>query len=80
VKPSVAADDCLACFTTLHDGCIKLKIYDMSGRLVSIAFAGELNKGAHRKSINISQLKGGTYFAILETESGQQVEKIVVVR
>lgn len=80
VKPNVSTDICLACFAVGHDSFVKLKIYDVGGRLICVPFAGDVSKGRHEKFINTSYLSNGTYFAVLETESGQRTGKIVISR
>jgi hypothetical protein len=62
-------------------GCfVSARIYDVGGKLVSTPFAEELSRGTYKKTINTSNLSSGTYFAVLETGSCKQVEKIIVVR
>jgi hypothetical protein len=59
---------------------VSMKIYDVTGRLIDVPFTENLKQGVHKKTINTSHLTPGTYFMVLSTESGQQVEKIVVAK
>ena len=61
-------------------GHASMKIYDVAGRCVNEVFTGYCTEGSHEQNIDLQGLKNGTYFLVLETGSGQQVEKIVVVR
>jgi len=57
-----------------------LILYDAAGRFVQRLFVGTLDQGKYKMDMNLSHLASGTYFAVLQIESGQQVEKFIVAR
>jgi hypothetical protein len=79
-SPSIVQNSCRVKFMMLNASYASIQIYDVTGQLVSIPFAGNLKKGMHQRYVNTSHLSSGTYFFVLETESSQAVEKIVVTR
>lgn len=80
VKPSMVNSSCLVVFTIPTPRHTSLRVFDVAGRCVEDVFAGCLTEGVHKVNINTSRLSSGAYFVILETESAQHVEKIIVMR
>ena len=80
VIPSVATTTLATRFTMPIAGHVSMSLYDVSGRLVEDVFDGYLNQGTHKMYLCTDHLSNGTYFVVLQTEAGQQVEKFVVVR
>jgi hypothetical protein len=80
IIPSVAANICMANFTMPISGFVSLRIYDVTGRMVESIFNEQAREGTHNIDLRTDRLTNGTYFAVLQTEAGQQVEKFIVVR
>jgi hypothetical protein len=80
ITPIIASNSFRICFTMPYGCFVSARIYDVGGKLVSTPFAEELSRGTYKKTINTSNLSSGTHFAVLETGSCKQVEKIIVVR
>ena len=80
VVPSVATNVCMARFIMPVAGFASLRIYDVTGRRVEIISHGQLREGTHTMDLRTDRLTDGTYFAVLQTESGQKVEKFIVVK
>ena len=59
---------------------ITLKIYDMSGKLISNLANGKYNKGVYEFKFNGIKLATGLYFAVLQTEKGTKTHKIVLLK
>ncbi|UCG31252.1 MAG: T9SS type A sorting domain-containing protein [candidate division WOR-3 bacterium] len=80
ITPSIVMNACRMTFNVRAAADISLRVYDVSGRLVDDVYSGPVHKGTHRIDLHTDRLTNGTYFAVLQTESGQQVEKFIVVR
>jgi hypothetical protein len=80
VTPSVSRNQCAAEFAVHDAGNVSLIFYDALGRHVEDVLIRPLNKGQYTININTSYLAAGIYFVVLKTETGQQVEKIVVAK
>lgn len=59
---------------------ITLKIYNMSGKLISNLANGKYNKGVYKFNFNGGKLASGMYFAVLQTEKGTRTHKIVLLK
>jgi hypothetical protein len=80
IFPSVVTHTGAVRFTMQIAGQIWMSVYDVSGRIVQDVFDGYLDTGTHEVGLRTDHLSSGTYFAVLRTEFGQQVEKFIVVR
>jgi hypothetical protein len=80
IVPSVTDDLCYALFTMRHDGTVKVRLFDASGKCVDDCFEGHLGTGMHRVTINTRDLANGPYFVVLESKSRARVAKFVVAR
>lgn len=59
---------------------IKLKVYDVTGRLIKEIFSGNLNSGSYKVNFNAENLSSGIYIYKLETEEVQLVKKMVLLK
>lgn len=80
VRPTIVSNFSKAYLTLKDNADVSVKLYDVAGRSVERLFIGHLDEGTYKIDINAENLAGGIYLIVLETESGQQVEKIVVAR
>ncbi|MDH4210580.1 MAG: T9SS type A sorting domain-containing protein [candidate division WOR-3 bacterium] len=80
IFPSVVTNAGVVRFTMQIAGYVSVRVYDVSGRTVEGIFDGYLDRGTHKVDLRTDYLCSGTYFTVLQTEFGQQVEKFVVVR
>jgi len=80
VMPTVVTNGSVAKFTMPCPARVSLQIYDVTGRTVDDVYSGHIQNGVYRINMRTDQLTNGTYFAVLQTESGQHVEKFIVIR
>ncbi|MDH4209939.1 MAG: M1 family aminopeptidase [candidate division WOR-3 bacterium] len=57
---------------------VKISVYDVGGRLVSVVEAGNRTPGSHE--IEIGGLRAGVYFCRLKTDHDDIVKKLIVVK
>jgi hypothetical protein len=67
-------------FNLLNDGFVSLKVYDITGKLVSIPVSEYMNAGFHEISFNASQLSTGTYFYKLVSGNYSDVKKMILIK
>jgi hypothetical protein len=63
-----------------HDGVVKLAIYDLNGRKVTVLVNGTLRAGLHQIVWNADTLPTGLYFARLEEAGKSDMRKLMLVR
>ena len=59
---------------------VSLKVYDMSGKLVSTLFEGNQNEGIYLTQFDGSQLASGVYFYKLEAGDYKEVRKMTLIK
>ncbi len=59
---------------------VTVRIYDLAGRRVTVAYAGELAAGSHRLTADTSGLAQGVYILRLETATASASRRFVIVR
>jgi alkaline phosphatase D len=59
---------------------IKIKVYDINGNQVGLALDSIQEIGVYGVEYNCSDLQNGTYFYVIETETGKITRKFVVSR
>ncbi len=57
-----------------------LKIFNVSGQLVTIVMSGDMNAGRHEVPFDASDLAAGTYFCELQASGGKQLTRLQVVK
>ncbi len=67
-------------FTLKTSGGVTLKVFDLSGRLVTSLVDGHLSSGNHQASWNASGQASGVYLAHLKTPDGDFVERMVLLK
>lgn len=67
-------------FTMPSDGRAVLRIMDAHGRLVATLLDGELRKGDYEHRFEAKGLPAGEYYALLLTENGQTVHRMLLVK
>jgi hypothetical protein len=67
-------------FTLSSASHVSLKIYDTSGRLVSILVNGWREEGTHQAMFDGSSLAAAVYLVRLDTGNNVQVEKVVLLK
>jgi hypothetical protein len=66
--------------TVPQDAKITLSIVRLDGSAVMTAFAGDLSKGQHVLSFDVSQLASGTYFYVLESGATRLAREMIVAK
>lgn len=59
---------------------VSLKIYSITGQLVSTPVSGNTNAGSYSIRINTDNMPAGTYFAVLKQGDRQSKEKITLIK
>jgi len=59
---------------------VKIKLYDISGRLVKNMISRKVQKGIHSAKIDVSSLVSGVYILRFEAGKFKQVRKIVIMK
>ena len=59
---------------------VRLRVYDITGRLVSTIVNEELNAGSHTRVFDASALSSGVYFYRLEAGSFSSVQKMTLIK
>jgi photosystem II stability/assembly factor-like uncharacterized protein len=67
-------------FTLPSQEHVTLNVYDVSGRLVAKVLSSEMTPGEHVVRFDASGLASGVYFYRLETSSGIETKKMVLLR
>lgn len=67
-------------FTMPISGNVTLKVFDVTGRLVSEIVKGNLQAGLHETNFNASNLSSGAYFYKLETNGFTDIKKMMLVK
>jgi hypothetical protein len=60
--PNPVVDNATISFTLPQTGNVKLKVYDMSGKLMKVLDIANMTKGYHTYSFDCSNINKGTYF------------------
>ena len=79
-RPNPASGSSLISFALERGGPASLKVYDLSGRLVSTLVNGSLPAGSHEVRFDGRGLPGGVYFYRLEAGNQSATRKLVLVR
>lgn len=61
-------------------GLVTLKVYDITGRLVSEIINQNLQAGTHEVNFNAANLSSGAYFYKLETKGFSDIKKMMLVK
>ena len=80
VTPSITSHMCTALFDAPAVDDVKISVYDVTGRRVEDLYTGADAAGRQTIDIPVTHLSNGTYFVVLETPSGWQTAKFVVVK
>jgi len=67
-------------FSLAKDGFTKLKIYDVSGKLVNTFFNDYLKAGYYNAEFDGSNFSSGTYFYTLESGNFRETKKMMLVK
>lgn len=67
-------------FSIPKDGFVSIKLYDITGRLISTLINENKFKGSYIISFNASELPGGVYFYKLSTNNFTDVKKMTLVK
>jgi hypothetical protein len=78
--PSPAHEGCTIAFDLPVPALVRLKVFDLRGRLVSTVLEREMPGGAHRLWWARQALPDGVYFASIEAGAFKAVRRIVLLR
>jgi len=67
-------------FDLPKDDFVKIKIYDLTGRLISTLINTQLNKGSYSVNFNAGNLSSGVYFYILETTDFKDTKQMLLLK
>lgn len=79
-RPNPANEKTIIEFFAIEEGHHKLVIYDITGRLVDIAFDKSISAGPVTVEINTKKNSIGTYFYVLYTPSSRYIRKMNIIR
>jgi hypothetical protein len=80
IWPTVVTDVCIGVLDIPAVGDVKISVYDVTGRRVEELHTSIVTAGRQTIAIPASHLTNGTYFVVLETTTGRQAAKFVVLR
>ncbi|KPJ73819.1 hypothetical protein AMJ52_02940, partial [candidate division TA06 bacterium DG_78] len=81
ITPTITrTGDCSVAFTITKSSDVSLQVYDATGRLVTTAFNGHLDRGIHTIALNTSGLANGVYIVLVKAAEEFHVGKVVVTR
>ncbi len=61
-------------------GQVKLSVYDIAGRELSVLVNKELSAGSYKTEFNGEQMPSGTYFYKLEADGFTEVKKMILIK
>ena len=67
-------------FDIAENSNVKLSVYDMSGRLISVLIDNKLNSGKYSVSFSGKELGSGVYFARLETPAYSSIIRMILIK
>ncbi len=67
-------------FSIPKSGIVKLVVYDIAGKVVSVLVNEQLNTGSYQYDFNASNISSGVYFYRLETDGFSDVKKMLLVK
>lgn len=67
-------------FDIAENSNVKLSVYDMSGRLISVLIDNKLNSGKYSLSFSGKELGSGVYFARLETPAYSSIIRMILIK
>lgn len=67
-------------FSVSEPSPVRIAVFDVTGRRVAVLFDGTLTPGQHAVDFNADGLSSGTYLIRMETPSGIQTRKAVLMR
>ncbi len=67
-------------FDIASTGDVKLSVYDITGKEVSVLVNGSLNPGKYKVVFDGSMLSSGVYFYTLQTKNLKQTKRLVLVK
>ncbi|RMH65143.1 MAG: T9SS C-terminal target domain-containing protein [Calditrichaeota bacterium] len=59
---------------------VRIKVYDLTGRVVAVPVNGQLSSGNHEVTFDAGKLAGGVYFYSLEAGAFRQTRKMLLLR
>ncbi len=67
-------------YSLTQPGSVSLKVYSVEGKLVRTLVSGHHAAGSHNANFDAGNLPSGTYVYVLQTPSGTQTRKMVLVK
>lgn len=81
VFPNPAHSNVTISFEANASGAVSVGLYDFNGKILRTLYNGTMEKGTTRTlTVNTSALGSGTYFCRIQTASGLQQQKVVVIK
>ena len=59
---------------------ITLQIYDMTGRMIDELVNEEFSRGSYSIRWNALNVSSGVYFAVLESASNRNIQKLILLK
>ncbi|MBM3322960.1 T9SS type A sorting domain-containing protein [candidate division WOR-3 bacterium] len=78
VVPNPVCGRAQVSYTMAQPGRVSLKLYDISGKVVSTLRSGSARAGEYRQRLSSAGLASGVYLLRLETEAGTTTRKVTI--
>lgn len=80
VFPNPSKKDCNIKYVLDHKGLVKISLYDIAGRFVSILANENQNSGVHFIQYNFTNLPQGIYFITIDAARYRETRKIILMK
>lgn len=78
IYPNPFSGQATVTFHLNRDENISMRLFDISGKQVSVVADGKYKKGNYRLDLSASGLQGGFYICVISTDSGNFFRKIII--
>jgi hypothetical protein len=76
--PNPVAANTNLTFTVANKGNVTIKVYDITGQLVSVVTSQDYAAGSHSINLNVEKLNSGIYFVNMTTANGTASKKMII--
>ncbi len=80
IFPNPSKDEATLSFNLTNNSDVHIQIVDGLGRIVALVANEKMDAGAHNFSINTTALASGVYNVVIHTESGNNMERLTVIK
>ncbi len=79
-SPNPAKTDAEIEFSLPQEGSVEIAVFGTNGKKLMTVFSGSLSAGAHKQSLNISNLPSGAYNVVITNGGNMQSRQLRIVR